>query len=203
LLLRHGCDPARYGRSVRLTNGKALVARLARTFFDLGIPLWTEAPVTALTDEAGAITGALVQREGRTVKVRARAGVVLATGGFPQNRALRARLFPHAPDGQAHFSPAPPGNTGDGLALGERAGGRVMTDLPNAAAWVPVSLVPQSDGRANPFPHFVDRGKPGVIAVTGRGTRFVNEGRSYHDFGEAMIAACEGAAETSAWLICD
>ncbi len=203
LMLRYGLDLVRYGRSMRLTNGNALVARLARSVFDLGIPLWTSAPVTQLLIDDGQVTGAVVTRDGSAVRVQARSGVVLATGGFPQNRALRARLFPHAPDGQAHWSPAPPGNTGDGLALGQSAGGHLMTDLPHAAAWVPVSLVPQPDGSGNPFPHFVDRGKPGMIAVAGRGKRFVNEGRSYHDFCQAMVSACAGAPETCAWLICD
>lgn len=202
LMVRYGLDLARHGRSMRLTNGNALVARLARTVFDLKIPLWTNAPVTELLMDGGRVTGALVMRDGKPVRVQAGA-VVLATGGFPQNKALRARLFPHAPDGQAHWSPAPPGNTGDGLALGQSAGGRVMTELPHAAAWVPVSLVPQPDGSANPFPHFVDRGKPGMIAVAGRGKRFVNEGRSYHDFCQAMVSACEGEPEICSWLICD
>ena len=42
------------------------------------------------------------------------------------------------------------------------------------------------------MPHFIDRAKPGVIAVMRDGTRFANEGNSYHDFVQAMVAACEG-----------
>ena len=42
------------------------------------------------------------------------------------------------------------------------------------------------------MPHFIDRAKPGVIAVTRNGTRFANEANSYHDFVQAMVAACEG-----------
>ena len=43
----------------------------------------------------------------------------LAAGGFPQDRARRKALFPHAPTGQEHLSPAPETNTGDGLRLAE------------------------------------------------------------------------------------
>ena len=203
LMVRYGYDLLRHGRSMRLTNGNALVARLARTAFDLKIQLWTSAPVTELLWQDDRIAGAVVQRDGQTVTVRPRHGVVLATGGFPQNRDLRACLFPHAPTGAEHWSPAPEGNTGDGIALGESVGGHLVSDLPHAAAWVPVSLVPQADGRLNPFPHFVDRGKPGMIAVTPEGRRFVNEGRSYHDFCQGMLAACAHKAETFAWLVCD
>lgn len=202
LLARFGRDLARHGRAMRLTNGNALVGRLAKSAFDRGIPLWTEAPATELLMEGGRCVGAVVQRGGAPVRVRARRGVVLAAGGFPNDVARRQAMFRHAPTGAEHWSPAPPGNTGDGLRLGERAGAAVEDRYPNAAAWVPVSLVPRKDGTSGPFPHFVDRSKPGVIAVTRDGNRFVNESDSYHDFIQAMVAATQGG-EHCAWFICD
>jgi len=53
------------------------------------------------------------------------------------------------------------------------------------------------------MPHFIDRAKPGVIAVTADGKRFTNEGNSYHDFVKDMVAACANSPEVSAYLICD
>lgn len=202
-LARHAAELARYGRAMRLTNGNALVARLLRSAGDLGVPIWTSAPVQDLVVEDGAVTGALVAAPDGPVRVEARRGVVLAAGGFPQDRARRAALYPHRPDGTGHWSPAAPGNTGDGLRLGERAGGRLMEGLSNPAAWVPVSLVPRRDGSLHPFPHFVDRAKPGVIAVARDGRRFANEANSYHDFVQAMLRACEGRPEKEAWLVAD
>lgn len=202
LLARHSRDVLRHGRATRLTNGNALAARLAKSAFDGGVPLWTSAPARELVVEDGAVRGAVVEREGRTVRVRARRGVVLAAGGFPQDAAQRRSLFRHAPTGAEHWSPAPPGNTGDGLRLGEAAGAAVEDRYPNDAAWVPISLVPWPDGGAGTFPHFVDGAKPGVIAVTAAGERFTNEANSYHDFIQAMVAATEGR-EHAAWLLCD
>jgi len=144
-----------------------------------------------------------VQTEDGMTEVRTRRGVVLAAGGFPQDVLRRKELFAHAPSGQEHWSPAPPGNTGDGIRLGEKVGGRAIAGLPNAAAWVPVSLVPRRDGTSGPFPHFIDRGKPGVIAVTKSGKRFTNEANSYHDFVQAMVGACGDDPEKAAWLIVD
>jgi succinate dehydrogenase/fumarate reductase flavoprotein subunit len=63
--------------------------------------------------------------------------------------------------------------------------------------------VKQADGSTIPFPHFIDRGKAGVIAVDRRGRRFVSEALSYHDFVPAMISACEGDEEIACHLICD
>lgn len=203
LLARYGRDRLFHGRGMRLTNGNALAARLAKSAFDLDIPLWLAAPARELvTDATGAVGGVVVEKDGKRLPIAARRGVVLACGGFPQDLARRQALFPHAPTGAEHWSPAPPGNTGDGLRLGEAVGARVEESLPNAAAWVPVSRVPWPDGSVGVFPHFVDRAKPGVIAVTRAGRRFVNEGNSYHDFVQAMIRACQGG-EVTAYLICD
>ena len=112
-------------------------------------------------------------------------------------------LFPHAPTGKEHFSPAPEANTGDGLRLAESVGGRVDATIPNAAAWVPTSVTTRPDGSKGVMPHFIDRAKPGVIAVTPKGKRFTNEGGSYHDFVQDMVKATKGEPEVSAWLLCD
>ncbi|MCL6607864.1 MAG: FAD-dependent oxidoreductase [Geminicoccaceae bacterium] len=204
LLARYGRDRLVHGRPMRLTNGNALAARLLASALDLGIPIWREAPLVELRRREGRVVGGLVVRQGRPVRVEARAGVLLATGGFPQDRERRARLFPHAADGGAHWSPAPPGNTGDGIRLAAALGAATADELPAAAAWVPVSLVPRRDGTTGVFPHFVDRAKPGVIAVTDRGSRFCNEADSYHDFCKAMLEACRGLpGEPHAWLLAD
>jgi len=208
LVLKFARDKLFHGRAMRLMNGNALVARLARSAFDKGVQIWTSAPVGSLIhDENGRVTGAIVNRPDGPVEVRARKGVVLAAGGFPQDAIRRRELMPHAPSGHEHVSPAPPGNTGDGLRLGESVGATVKTDLPNAAAWVPISRPPRGDGTLGTFPHFVDRSKPGVIAITRSGKRFVNEAQSYHDFCQAMVRRCREEAgpdgELGAWFVAD
>lgn len=208
LVARFARDMLFHGRAMRLMNGNALVARLAKSAFDKGVPIWTSSPVKSLIhDDKGAVTGAIVVRPDGPVEVRARKGVVLAAGGFPQDAVRRKALMPHAHSGHEHISPAPPGNTGDGLRLGESVGAVVDTSLPNSAAWVPISRPPAIDGTLGTFPHFVDRSKPGVIAITRSGRRFINEAQSYHDFCQAMVKRCqeEGGpdAENAAWFVAD
>lgn len=208
LVARFVRDMLFHGRAMRLMNGNALVARLAKSAFDKGVPIWTSSPVRSLIrDDGGAVVGAILDRPDGPVEVRAAKGVVLAAGGFPQDAVRRKALMPHAPTGHEHVTPAPPGNTGDGLRLGEAAGARVDGTLPNSAAWVPISRPPRGDGTLGTFPHFVDRSKPGIIAVTRSGRRFVNEADSYHDFCQAMVARCreEGGAgaENAAWFLAD
>lgn len=204
LLARYARDLLFHGRAMRLVNGNALVARLAKSAFDAGVEIRTEAPARRLLVEAGRVTGALVETKTGLVEILARRGVVMAAGGFPQDPARRAALMPHAPTGHEHVSPAPPGNTGDGLRMAEAAGALVETALPHAAAWVPISRPRRPDGTLGTFPHFVDRSKPGVIAVTRSGRRFVNEAESYHDFCQAMVRRCaEEGTDNAAWFVAD
>ncbi len=194
-LAGHGLARLFYSRGVRLTNGNALAGRLLKSAQDAGVVLWNSASIASLHKEGSSVRGAEVNKDGKTLLVQTRKGVVLACGGFPHDPERRRRLFPHA----VHHSPAPPGNTGDGLRIAGAAGARIDESLPNAAAWVPVSQVPRADGSVGLFPHFIDRAKPGVIAVTPKGRRFVNEGNSYHDFVQGLRAQ----GEISAWLVTD
>ncbi|MGR3376536.1 FAD-dependent oxidoreductase [Salipiger abyssi] len=208
LVAKFARDVTFHGRAMRLMNGNSLVARLAKSAFDKGVPIWTSSPVKQLIrEDDGKVIGAIVQRPDGPVQIIARKGVVLAAGGFPQDPVRRKELMPHAPSGHEHISPAPPGNTGDGLRLAENVGGSVDTSLPNSAAWVPISRPPMGNGLLGTFPHFVDRSKPGVIAVTRSGKRFVNEAQSYHDFCQAMVKRCQEEdgpdAEAAAWFVAD
>ncbi|TWT15833.1 FAD-dependent oxidoreductase [Reyranella sp. CPCC 100927] len=203
IVAKYALQRLRWPRGTRVANGNALVARLAKTAFEQQIPLWLESPVVKLHDVDGAITGARVRRNGREVDVVARRGVVLACGGFPASDELRRRTYPHLAAGKNHERLAPAGNAGDGIRLAQQVGAAFVDDPHHPAAWTPVSLVPQSDGGTVPFPHFIDRGKPGYIAVDRRGRRFANEAKSYHDFVPAMIEACRDDPVVECFLLCD
>jgi succinate dehydrogenase/fumarate reductase flavoprotein subunit len=192
-----------YRRGINVTSGNALAARLAKSAFDLGVPIWTSSAASKLINEQGAVRGAVVMREGVETHVRARHAVVLACGGFPHDRERVGRAYPHLASGGEHHSPTPAGNTGDGITLGESAGARFDIRFKSTAAWMPVSRVPYGDGQYGVFPHLLDRYKPGIIGVTRHGKRFCNESESYHDVGAAMIEACKGEKETAMWLVCD
>jgi len=87
--------------------------------------------------------------------------------------------------------------------MAEQVGAEVATDLVSAAAWCPVSLVPYKDGTVGTFPHIIDRGKPGVIAVLPNGKRFVNEADGYYDYGSTMDSKTPANQEVYSWLICN
>ncbi|WP_431310386.1 FAD-dependent oxidoreductase [Limnohabitans lacus] len=203
LVLRHWRDLLVHRRGTRLVNGNALIGGLAQSAFDQGVQIRVNSPAVRLLQSEGRVTGAVVQSPNGEVSIQARCGVVLATGGFPHDPARKLQLLPHAPTGHEHWSAGNRGNTGDGLRLGESAGGVVAGDLVQAAALAPVSLVPRPDGSMAHFPHLIERAKPGLIAVTAQGQRFANEANSYHDFMQDLLAATPAGHKPEAWLICD
>jgi succinate dehydrogenase/fumarate reductase flavoprotein subunit len=204
---RHLWDLAVHGRAMQLVNGVALVARLAKSADDLGVRFITSAPATRLIVEGEAakvaVKGAVVATSEGERAIHARCGVVLAAGGFPHDVARRQALFPRTPTGREHLALPPSSCSGDGITLGESAGGQLATDLASPVAWAPVSLVRHDDGSVGHFPHIIDRGKPGVIGVLANGRRFVNEADGYYDYTAAMVAAVPPGQDVCSWLICD
>ena len=217
LLARYAWDLAFHGRGTRLVNGNALIAALLRSALDAGVRVCTSWEVQALRQDSrgnsgnsgeatpgpGRVSGAQVHTPDGEIAVSARCGVLLAAGGFPHDTRRKQALLPHAPTGREHRSAGWPGNTGDGLRLGESVGGVVADDLAQAAALAPVSLVPRPDGTTAHFPHLVERAKPGLIAVTRQGLRFGNEADPYHDLMTALLAVTPAGKQPEAWLVCD
>ncbi|MEN4825854.1 FAD-dependent oxidoreductase [Pseudomonas sp. P39-UII1] len=199
---RHLYHLARHGRAMHLVNGVALVARLAKSAEDLGVKLVESAPAKRLLMEGGQVRGAVIGTAQGDVSVRAKA-VVLAAGGFPNDPARRRQLFPRDASGHDNLALPPLSCSGDGLRLGEAAGGVVATDLKSPVAWAPVSKVPHRDGSVGHFPHIIERGKPGIIGVLASGKRFVNEAHGYYDYVSAMLKAVPEGEEACSWLICD
>jgi 3-oxosteroid 1-dehydrogenase len=179
-----------------LCMGRALVAPLRLSLDELGVPLWLDTSVAKLIVEDGRVVGAAGEKEGRPVRIRARAGVVLAAGGFAHNREMRERYQP-APIG-TEWTSASPGNTGDAIRMGLELGAAV--DLMEEAWWGPSSLPPEGA----PLFHLVERSCPGSILVDSAGRRFTNEAASYIDVVHAMYAHDRpGASSIPAHLVID
>ncbi|MEJ8851552.1 FAD-dependent oxidoreductase [Variovorax rhizosphaerae] len=201
--LRHLRDLAFHGRAMHLVNGVALVARLAKSADDLKVQMIESAPAKRLLMEDGVVRGAVVTTPDGDIEIRAAKGVVLAAGGFPNDIARRKALFPRTPTGQEHLALPPESCSGDGITLGESAGGMLDTSVASPAAWAPVSRVPHPDGSTGHFPHIIERGKPGLIGVLSNGQRFVNEADGYYDYVAAMVAQAPQGEEVHSWLVCD
>lgn len=204
-LLRTWFDTARYKRSVKRSNGNALMTRMVRSALDAGIDLRPATPVLSLTrDVDGRVSGARLGGAHPGV-VRARLGVVLAGGGFSGDEELRKTYFPHE-RGRAtteHFTPTV-GHGGDAARLALSAGGTIDDSVSSVGSWAPVTVFRAlRSGAQRLFPHLRAIGLPGLVTVDRRGERFGNEALSYHDFGRRMIEHTAGDSTTEAFLIGD
>lgn len=199
----HFRDVLLHGRDLLLMSGNALIGRLVEAAYDRNVRIWLSSPAQRLFREGDRVVGAMALHFDAHVRIVARHGVILATGGFSHDATRRSRLFPRQFSPQAFCSLAAPGNTGDGLQMAEKIGADVEETYVNPAAWMPMSRVPYADGTFGTYPHSFDRGKPGVIAVMSDGNRFVNESDSYHDFCAALVRASATGCEPAAFLICD
>ncbi|GAA4503924.1 FAD-binding protein [Actinoallomurus oryzae] len=175
------------------TTGRALVARLRLALRDAGVPLWLETPMTELvTGENGAVGGVVAEHEGRTVRIRARRGVLLATGGFEHNAGMRRRYLPEG--GRPDHSGGVPENLGDGIEAGRRIGAAV--DLMDDAWWMP--SVRHPTGAVIPL--VSERSIPPSLIVSGRtGRRFTNESAPYVNFVHDQLAG----GHVPLWFVMD
>ncbi|WP_246398918.1 FAD-binding protein [Mycobacterium vicinigordonae] len=176
--------------------GQSLAARLRLAMKDREIPLWLDTPMTELlTDAQGTVVGALVQRDGEQLRIGARRGVILASGGFDHDTAWRKE---HQPVVDQDWSFGNPAALGDGIRAGQQVG--AATELMDEAWWFPAIQWP--DGRMQFMLN--ERMMPGQFIVNGEGKRFINEAAPYMDFGHAMIEGQKsGVTHIPCWLITD
>jgi succinate dehydrogenase/fumarate reductase flavoprotein subunit len=204
-LFKHGLDVLRYGEGQQVVRGRALIAQLAHSLFEMNTPLWLESPIRQLIADQGKIVGAELDTPNGPIRVYARNGVVLACGGYPNDPDRRAATFPAPANNRDHRNPAAPGNTGDGIRLAESVGGAFNGHVSHPAAWMPISIRPGSKDYTGIWPHLVDRQKPGFILVMKDGKRFCDESSAYHDLVPMLIqaSASKEMARAEAWLIGD
>src|SRR5690625_1484994 len=125
-----------------LVGGRALVGRFLAALDKLpNASCWRNAPLAELIVDDGRVIGAVVERDRAPVRVRARRGVLLASGGFEQNAAMRAQ---YGVPGDARDTMGAPGNLGRAHRAAMAAGAAV--DLMDQAWWSPGMVHP--DGRA-------------------------------------------------------
>ena len=180
-----------HGRATRLVNGNALVARLLFSARARNVSVWRDTKALELTSNREV----RVRSGSSSLVLKAGHGVVLATGGYGANSQMRRDNIPLA---DAGWSLQPEGNEGDGIKLGEKAGGFFIQQNVDNAIFAPMSSMVSDAGERVNFSHIMlDRHRPGFLVVGPDGKRFVNEGCSYQAFGKTM----QRLKMRSCWLI--
>jgi 3-oxosteroid 1-dehydrogenase len=186
-----------------LTNsggqGTALMTGMLKGCLDAGCRVETQLrAVELLTDERdGAIIGAaFATPQGTRRTIRARRGVVLATGGFEWDAGLLQQHF----SGPLDRLGSPRTNEGDGQKLAASVGAQLdRMDQANVHPCLPTRYEGQSHGLPMVF-----QAEPHSIVINRDGRRFVSE--SDFNIGEAMDARdpdTGAPVHLPVWLIAD
>ncbi len=185
-------------RSTRVTLGNALVAPLRLALKKRDVPLWLNSPAKSLLVEGGRVAGAIIERNGQRITVRASKGVLLATGGFEHDPVLRQRHLPQPT--HTDWSAANKHNTGDALAMAQPL--QPALALMDEAWWTPATRVP---GSAPAHAMVFEKCMPYSLFVNSRGERFVNEAAPYIDVVNAMYANHQPGQREAVpcWMILD
>lgn len=184
--------------------GQALAGSLFKAVLDRNIPVEFEKRARKLVKDGERVIGVIAEdADGRDFLVRARRGVVIATGGFEWNENL-VRTFLRGPlTGPVSV----PENEGDGLLMAIEAGAQ-LGNMQNAF-WQQSVLEFEPQHRSAK-PNYMlgsdERARPGAILVNRAGKRFVNEAANYNAMGKALHAFDAGNhsyANLPYWLIID
>jgi 3-oxosteroid 1-dehydrogenase len=184
--------------------GQALAGSLFMAVIDRNIPVEFEKRARKLVKDGDRVIGVVAEdANGKDFRVRARRGVVIATGGFEWNETL-VKAFVRGPlTGPVSV----PENEGDGLLMAIDAGAQ-LGNMQNAF-WMQSVLEFKPQHRAAK-PNYLlgsdERARPGAILVNRAGKRFVNEAANYNALGKSLHAFDAGThsyANLPYWLIID
>jgi hypothetical protein len=148
-----------------VTLGRTLTGQLLHLTLKNDIPIWLDTPMTDIVVKDGVATGVIVEKNGETVLIEAKRGVLLAAGGFAHNAAMRQKYqekpitseWTSVPQGMGG---KPPADQGDAITAAMRAGAAVA--LMDDAWWGPTLLDPRGDKKRHWFQ--VERSLPHSVS---------------------------------------
>lgn len=182
--------------------GAGLAAAQVLAARNLGVDMRTSTEVIELVVEHGAVTGVVLRDETGTKRVRARLGVVLATGGYDWKPAF-VSAFDALPQAG---SMAPPTVSGDHIVMAAKAGAIAIPA--RAPSQSPIFIgykVPAETIYGHPSYRMWLPGTPHCITVNRYGRRFANDG-FYPDLA-TKVARFDGQEQGQpnwpAWMVFD
>lgn len=141
-------------------NGEAFFYVLAEGARKKGARVMYETPAKRLVqNDKGEILGVIAAgKGGREIAVRARRGVIITTGGYEYNKAMR-KAFLEGPGAEGWAFYGSPDNTGDGISMAMavgaglakvgKAASRIITAVPVRYHGLKAGLITPAVGRPN------------------------------------------------------
>ena len=192
-------DPIPYfcGRRHKWAEGRGIVGGLVLGCIERGINVMTKTRGRQLVLHDGRVVGLRAEKDGKDFFIKARRGVLLASGGYERNPEMNKR-FLNAPELHGN---TPASNEGDGHIMGMEVGAAIA--LMDHSIFQPVFHVEGEEIQGRPLYRPIDYGYPGNIFVDRHGKRCCNES-FYPDIGRAFVEYdknfCELAHAPLFWI---
>lgn len=187
----------KYKRSTRLALGNGLIGRIRFSMLKRNIPIWLNITPNELIMDDSRVVGLSVQRNGKTINIHAKKGVLMAAGGFERNQQMRDQ-YQQKPVSTT-WTAAHQHNTGDAIRMGQAVGaelGMMSESWANTTTLVP--------GKEMSWLLVMEKNKPGSIMVNSAGKRFTNEGAPYSNVANDMYKTHQaGTSCIPAYLVFD
>lgn len=178
-----------------VTAGAALQGRMLQAALRAGADIRTDAPVREIVIDGDRVTGVVVAGPDGERRIGAKLGVLLNAGGFARNQQM---LDEYIPEVRAEWTHVAPGDTGD-----------MHRELMRIRAWM--AQMEEMVGNQMTIPPGVDEpagiqmqlSKPHAFLVDQTGIRYLNEGGSYMEFCQRVLARNKIAPAIPSWWIMD
>jgi len=153
--------------------GAGLAAHFLKAVVARDVPVWLSTPAERLVTDDGAVAGVIARRGGRELKLGARRGVVIATGGYEANREL-VRRYEAFHEWETQF---PPSVSGDGLVMAAEIGACVHLTAMNMAIFLGFMVPGEHPGDPSVFrlAGITEVCRPHTLVVNREGERFADE----------------------------
>jgi 3-oxosteroid 1-dehydrogenase len=163
-------------------TGQEFVTTLARAARAENVEIRTSCRVSRAIVDDERVVGVDAMQNGREVSVRARGGVVFATGGFTHNRELMLRSF----GVPLLHGAAAPSNEGDFVDIAGALGAR-FGNMSNA--WMAAIQLEQARTKEDALTNanITELHGDSAVVVNRHGRRVVNEKAVYNDFAHAFF----------------
>ena len=157
-----------------------------------GVEVKINTNATELIKEGDRIVGVKAEGEDTDYVIKATKGVVIATGGFSQNKEMRDKYNKQWEDISNLMSTNHPGATGDGIIMAEKAGANLV-----GMEWI--QLLPMGDPETGSLSGNIEQGVEDRIFINLDGNRFVDEGARR----DVMTKALLEQKDQTMWTILD
>ena len=183
---------ALWNRSHQTPNGSGsdIITALQENAIAQGVDLYLETKAEELVMEDGRVTGAiLTNAKGEKVTVKAKKGVVMATGGFSANVEMRVKYNGQWGDlGESIKTNNSEGATGDGITMGLAAGANLV-----GMEWI--QLMPLNPVSGGGISGYVNS----VLYHNKEGERFVAE----DERRDVLAAGALAQTDKLFYILCD